>query len=638
MDALLRRRLMMLGGAPTPPQPQRIDFAFLRSFGNCAIDTEVGNGTSTANLGLQGRYTFRPSAAGQWLIQAALANGNSLGLQALGTTGTKMQTGDGADHKVSGVALGSDNSIKIGGGEIETCGHSLALTATTLASDISLFADGTPGNYAIGDLQPLEISIGGTKVRDLQPCIDPDGLPALYDKESGRYFHSTGTGRLHAGNYTISTVIGSMGSSQLQGLAVYGDIAVRMANSSTSTTHRVYRITSGSVTEIATFTLAGCGHANALQFAGTLESGQTLPYMSVTDLTGVCYVLSFNSSYQATIVQTISLDGISSGQVLKDDQNYVWSSWTNASGNRHFRKYRQVLVSEGASVTLTDADILDEWDTYETFPSEYFTMQGWKIKGGRLYLLYGAGSGLNKVKGITVYDTATHRTVDQYDMTNAWVTSEPEDLDFFNGEVVVAPLTGSLHFVRKDSRLIPEGYTQVQYIEMTGSQAVTFALTNASEATDAVELDAQLTTVTAQMRLITSTSINCQTYVNGSLGLGYRHNNTWKGLSGVTFDTSRHRSGVDYQNKNVWFDGTIEAFTGSSSSTTGSNSIGVGVAYSTQPRLKAKVYAARVWRYNEKIRDIIFLRDNENTPYAYDMARAVFRAITGDVTLGPDVQ
>ena len=604
---------------------------YLRSFGNCVIDTGVGTGADTSTLSVKGKFTLRPTASGQWFLHAGLSNGNPIGLQSSGTTGARLQSGDGSDHEISGAAIGSGNTFEIVNGVIKFAGDSQTLASSTLSSDISLLATDTPSDYGMGVIGPVKISIGGVTVRDFQPCLDPLGIPALYDMVSGGFFYNTGSGTLQYGNDTNFSVIGSMGST-LQGMAIYNDIVVRMANNTTSTTHHVYRMTSNSVTEIATFTLSGTGHSNALQFAGTLESGQTLPYMSVSDITDKCYVLSFDSSYQATIVQTIGI-GITA-QVLKDDQNYVWANINTGDGHRKFQKYRQVLVSEGSSVTLSSADLLDEWTAYGDWPSANYTAQGWKVKNGKLYFLYGGDTNNNKIKGVSVYDTTTHKCIDQYDFTDWWFT-EPEDLDFYNGEMVVCPYSGAAYFVQKRNIRVPEGYTQVQYLGINGAGNIDLAM-NGSEATDAFELDAALTTVTAQMRLIASTSTSCQMYVNGSLALGYSHANNWKGLSGVTFDTSRHRVGVDYVNKKSWFDGTYGTFTGTATQTTGNAYLGVGLQYSSQPRLRANVYGVKVWRNNYIVRDIIFLRDGNNTPYAYDMVRGVFRTITGTVTLGPD--
>ena len=218
-------------------------------------------------------------------------------------------------------------------------------------------------------------------------------------------------------------------------MAIYGDILVRMAKTSTSTTHVVYQIAAdGTLTQLATFTLSGTGHSNALQFAPVLEAGQTLPYLYVSDVTNNCYVLSFDSAYQATIVQTITISG-SASQILRGDDGYVWSSLPGTGNHRRLRKYRRVAVSEG-NVTLADSDKLDEWETLEAFPSSTYTMQGWKIKEGRLWLLYG-DTNAGDQRGMCVYDTATHALIARIDLTN-FGAIEYEDLDFWDGAVILA--------------------------------------------------------------------------------------------------------------------------------------------------------------------------------------------------------
>lgn len=233
-------------------------------------------------------------------------------------------------------------------------------------------------------------------------------------------------------------------AASMQGLAIYGNIAVRMANEGTSTTHYVYQVREGGFTEITTFTLAGTLHSNALQFAPVLEAGQTLPYLYVAGLDGKCFVLSFDSSYQATIVQTITISG--GNQVLIGDDGYIWTSGAGADSRRKFAKYRKVAVSEGASVTLTDADKLDEWETEETFDSSIYTGQGWKIKFGKIWFTYGA-SGEGKVRGISVYDTATHRLVATLDFSS-YATAEWEDIDFWDNAILAAMYTTAVYIIR----------------------------------------------------------------------------------------------------------------------------------------------------------------------------------------------
>lgn len=234
---------------------------------------------------------------------------------------------------------------------------------------------------------------------------------------------------------------GSM-ASNMQGLAIWGSIAVRMANVSTSTTHYVYRLSPTGITQIASFVLDGTGHSNALQFSPLIESGQTLPYLYVSGLGDKCYVLSFNASYEATIVQTITISG--GNQILMGDDGFIWCSGGGDDDTRRFKKYRHVDVSEG-DVTLTDSDLLDSWDTLETYGDGY-TAQGWKVKFGKIWFSYGA-SGETSKKGISVYDTATHRCVAILDFSD-YGTREWEDIDFYDNAILAAMYTGHVYIIR----------------------------------------------------------------------------------------------------------------------------------------------------------------------------------------------
>lgn len=230
--------------------------------------------------------------------------------------------------------------------------------------------------------------------------------------------------------------LGNMDSSK-QGLAIYGNKVVRMANVSTSTTHLIYQISSaGVLSQLATFT-ASTGHSNSLQFAPTLESGQTFPYLYVANLLKKCSVLSISSSYEVSIVQTITI-GIS--EVANDcnvqigDDGYIWAVELDSNNHYHFMKFRRVAVSEG-DVTLTASDIVDEWATVESYPYATYVWQGMKIRAGKIWFVYGQ-TGPSKARGIVVYDTATHAYVTTLNLAS--VNYEFEDMDFWNDSVIIA--------------------------------------------------------------------------------------------------------------------------------------------------------------------------------------------------------
>ena len=237
--------------------------------------------------------------------------------------------------------------------------------------------------------------------------------------------------------------IGNMGSTNMQGMAIYGDIAVRMANVEQDQTklHSVYRIVNDTFVNIATFTMATL-HSNTLQFAPELLAGQTLPYLYVAGIgsPGRCFVLSFDANYQPTLVQTIT----AGGQVIIGDDGYIWASWSNADDTRKFRKYRKVAVSEG-DITLTDADIVDEFNSTKVYGTGY-TAQGWKVKFGKIWYVYGGG-GANQYRGISVYETASHRLATQIDLTDV-ISGEFEDVDFYDNALLLAMINNLMYKIQ----------------------------------------------------------------------------------------------------------------------------------------------------------------------------------------------
>lgn len=235
---------------------------------------------------------------------------------------------------------------------------------------------------------------------------------------------------------------GSGMATQMQGMAIYGDILVRTRNATTG--HKIYQIgANGNLTELASFDL-NIGHANALQFAPVLESGQVFPYLYAVGLSGKCYVMSIAADYTVTLVQTITINGVL--QVLQGDDGYLWThNDENADNSFQFAKYRKVKVSEG-DVTLTDADRLDWWDTNETFPPATVTSQGYKVKFGKIWYSYG-WPGSDQNRGILVYDTATHRLLTNIDLTS-FTTEEFEDVEFYDNALILATYGVNMYIMR----------------------------------------------------------------------------------------------------------------------------------------------------------------------------------------------
>lgn len=184
--------------------------------------------------------------------------------------------------------------------------------------------------------------------------------------------------------------------------------------------------------------------------------------------------------------------------------------------------------------------------------------------------------------------------------------------------------------------ILPTGYTEVQYLEMNGSGYISFG-DRGSEARDAVEVDLEITTLTAQMRLVSTNTSGSpfQIYVSGALEMAYRFSGSYVS-AGIALDTNRHIYGIDYPNHRVYRDTTVVTFSGTSTNATSGN-IGIGVKLASNPQLKAKVYAAKMWRDGAALRNLIMCRDGNNAPYVYDTVSQAFMTIGGSgTTVGPD--
>ena len=238
---------------------------------------------------------------------------------------------------------------------------------------------------------------------------------------------------------TWKSTIGNM-----QGMAIYNNILVRMANVSASNTHYIYTIgTSGALTEVATFTLSTTGHSNTLQFAPTVEGGNTYPYLYVSDLDGGCEVLSIASNYAVTQVQKITAPV--GWQIQIGDDGFIWAIAGGGTSLR-FIKYRSVAVSEGANVTLTESDILQDISVNEKFDPSSYTFQGSKFKFGKAWLPIGT-TGSGQKRALFVFDLARQKTAANIDLTN-FGNIEYEDIDFWDDAAILCTYSSNTYILR----------------------------------------------------------------------------------------------------------------------------------------------------------------------------------------------
>ena len=231
----------------------------------------------------------------------------------------------------------------------------------------------------------------------------------------------------------------------LQGMAIYGNIMVRMANGGT---HYILGFNEQSYEIKGTFSTS-TGHSNSLQFAPTILSGETYPLLYVAGLSGKCYVIQISQDFSVSLIQTLTIDESSSiSQTCNlqiGDDGHIWAAYLDSTDQFHFVKLRKVLTSEG-NVTITDNDIIDQWSTEELYPYSNHVWQGMKVKFGKIWLLFGT-TGPAQYRGIQVFDTATHRNLSSIDLSVA-ASVEFEDLDFYGDSLLVASYTAQIYKIR----------------------------------------------------------------------------------------------------------------------------------------------------------------------------------------------
>ena len=247
--------------------------------------------------------------------------------------------------------------------------------------------------------------------------------------------------KINTSEHTLGIKTWSNMPERMQGMAIYNNLLVRMSNAST---HYIYTInSSGGLIEVASFSMPSTGHSNTLQFAPTIESGQTYPYLYVSDLNGGCEVLSIAANYTVTQVQKITVP--TGWQIQIGDDGFIWAI-AGGGNSLRFIKYRSVLVSEGANIVLTENDIIEDISVNEKFDPSLYTFQGSKFKFGKAWLPIGT-TGNNQKRALFVYDLAQQRTVANIDLTS-FGNIEYEDLDFWDDACILCTFSANNYILR----------------------------------------------------------------------------------------------------------------------------------------------------------------------------------------------
>lgn len=202
MDALLRRRIMMmeLGGTPTPPTPLPYDaeVEYLEGDGNSYIDTGI---IVTNTDAINAVVMFLSKSGDNMLFGSASSNvgiwveiyANNTWYVRFGSTSSSSHTAYANVNNIKRIKLSIDGFF-VNNNYIFRPNYS-SMPNQTLA----LFSNATRTNYMKGRIYSFSITNGDNYRLDFIP-VRVGTVGYMYDRVSGQLFGNQGTGDFILGN------------------------------------------------------------------------------------------------------------------------------------------------------------------------------------------------------------------------------------------------------------------------------------------------------------------------------------------------------------------------------------------------------------------------------------------------------
>lgn len=192
---------------------------------------------------------------------------------------------------------------------------------------------------------------------------------------------------------------------------------------------------------------------------------------------------------------------------------------------------------------------------------------------------------------------------------------------------------------------LPQGYTEVGYIENTGTSYLDIAFK--PNTNTRIIADMQQVTANDYPRLFGCNNWNATAgmnvdYEGGYLQISWFGKTSWTQITSIPNNFDRHV--YDLNKNNLYVDETLVASTTYSSSYQSSDNLGIfmeitggrpGQAnYFTQEAFKGKMYSFKVYDNGTLVRDLVpCIKDSDNTVGAYDIVNDVFYTVpTGYTT------
>ena len=174
--------------------------------GNSWIDVDYIPSSNTRVVGKVSFTAFKGSGANY--VFGVFGGGANFGLN-IGSNRAILNVPWGS---ASAIAISNPNNLgqvysfdisKNGAyidGVLKLTTSQLSATFTATKSFFVGWSNGTGTEKLIGNIYPMQMYENDVLVKDIRPCLDPNGVVCLYDMVTKKYHYNIGTGTLTAGN------------------------------------------------------------------------------------------------------------------------------------------------------------------------------------------------------------------------------------------------------------------------------------------------------------------------------------------------------------------------------------------------------------------------------------------------------
>ena len=296
-------------------------------------------------------------------------------------------------------------------------------------------------NISFANRGNLRISCDGTELTKISNAVIPGVFTGIYEYEGERIVTKP--------TYNTFALIAS---DSCQAGCVYEDKLFRFKTNGTFVVYDI--ITHTKVADGSGIVVNGLyPHCNVACFGNKYASSDPYPLVYVNAYNtegmpkGTCYVfrISVNgSAMTASLIQTITIGFVEesiweSGSDIRPYGNFCVDVVNNAlfvytlrDTDMVTRFFKFALPDlSNASVTLSQGDIIERWDT-----DYYPYIQDNAYAYGKIYLCNGYGGSISNPGMIHVVDTIQRKETSRINLYKNGMQTEPEVLDFYKGDLI----------------------------------------------------------------------------------------------------------------------------------------------------------------------------------------------------------